>query len=339
MLPVAVLVGCSSANASPPAWEFLGEQHFAPGYTSAGTTVGGLSGISFDPVTQVYYVVSDDRSEHNPARFYTVRIDVGGPDVAFAAVHDWLRPDGQVFAPLDFEAPVVPPDPEGIAFDSRRQVLYWSSEGERITDGPSLDPWVRIATLDGAYVGEFEPPPDWGMSVDGHGPRRNLGPEGLALSPDGSTLFAGLEEPTYDDAALTRVTAFDIVTRKPFAQYGYQLDAPSAGEGATNGLSEVLALDSRTLLILERGYGTHVAARIYRVEIGGATNILGSGSDGAVPMTKTLVADLTGMVRPLDNVEGMTLGPTLPDGRQSVILVSDDNFNPDQITQFLLFAM
>jgi len=39
------------------------------------------------------------------------------------------------------------------------------------------------------------------------------------------------------------------------------------------------------------------------------------------------------------NVEGITLGPTLPDGRQSAVLVSDNNFSPSQLTQFLLFAM
>ncbi|MGV0803164.1 esterase-like activity of phytase family protein, partial [Mycolicibacterium elephantis] len=40
-----------------------------------------------------------------------------------------------------------------------------------------------------------------------------------------------------------------------------------------------------------------------------------------------------------DNIEGITLGPTLPDGRQSVVLVSDDNFSADQFTQFLAFAL
>ena len=35
----------------------------------------------------------------------------------------------------------------------------------------------------------------------------------------------------------------------------------------------------------------------------------------------------------------MVLGPRLPDGRQSLILVSDNNFAPTQFTQFLLFAI
>ena len=58
-------------------------------------------------------------------------------------------------------------------------------------------------------------------------------------------------------------------------------------------------------------------------------------------MTKTLLADLSATpgLAPLDNIEGITLGPELPDGRQSVVMVSDDNFSPTQITQFLAFAM
>ncbi len=58
-------------------------------------------------------------------------------------------------------------------------------------------------------------------------------------------------------------------------------------------------------------------------------------------MTKDLVADLSTVpqVHTLDNVEGITLGPKLADGRQSVVLVSDDNFSPQQITQFLAFAL
>ena len=42
---------------------------------------------------------------------------------------------------------------------------------------------------------------------------------------------------------------------------------------------------------------------------------------------------------PLDNVEGITLGPKLPDGRKSLLLVSDNNFAASQFTQFLLFAI
>jgi len=42
-----------------------------------------------------------------------------------------------------------------------------------------------------------------------------------------------------------------------------------------------------------------------------------------------------GLPAGLDNVEGMTFGPKLPNGQQSLILVSDNNFSATQFTQFI----
>jgi hypothetical protein len=41
----------------------------------------------------------------------------------------------------------------------------------------------------------------------------------------------------------------------------------------------------------------------------------------------------------LDNVEGMTLGPVLPNGQQSLVLASDNNFSATQFTQILAFGL
>ena len=41
-------------------------------------------------------------------------------------------------------------------------------------------------------------------------------------------------------------------------------------------------------------------------------------------MRKPLLHDLRSLGIPLDNVEGMTIGPQLPDGRSSLVLVSDN---------------
>jgi hypothetical protein len=40
-----------------------------------------------------------------------------------------------------------------------------------------------------------------------------------------------------------------------------------------------------------------------------------------------------------DNLEGLTLGPKLADGHTALVAVSDDNFNPEQRGQFLLFEI
>ena len=41
----------------------------------------------------------------------------------------------------------------------------------------------------------------------------------------------------------------------------------------------------------------------------------------------------------IDNIEGVTFGPNLPDGHRTLLFVSDNNFSLLQKTQFLLFEI
>ncbi len=355
------LAGCTSvhppAPSHTPMLTYLGQSQIPFDAIFDGTVIGGLSALSYDAGRQLYYVISDDRSQKNPARFYTVQLslsDKGIDQVTVTGTHPLLDQSGQPFRPLTLDAtpPVVPPDPEGIAFDFGRQRLYWSSEGERLTAGPVLlDPWVRAAGLDGAYLGQFTLPPDLAMSAQRTGPRRNLALEGLALTPDGQSLFAAMEDPGYNDGpasddghgVLTRVTKFDVATGAPTAQYAYPMEPP-APPADLNGVSDLVALSDTTFLVIERSDSAAPTVRIYRAEIGAATDVSSITSmnhAALIPMSKSLAVDLSATpgLSPLDNVEGITLGPKLPDGRQSVVLVSDNNFSPRQVTQFLLFAM
>jgi len=45
-----------------------------------------------------------------------------------------------------------------------------------------------------------------------------------------------------------------------------------------------------------------------------------------------------GSVLALDNIEGITFGPMV-DGKRTLILVSDNNFNPAQFTQFIALTI
>jgi hypothetical protein len=359
------LAGCrpSAVARAEPSLTYLGQARIGHGATFEGTVIGGLSAISYDAGRQCYYVISDDRSAKNPARFYTLRLslsDNGISDVTFTGTHPLRDESGRAFAPLALDASpmVVPPDPEGIAFDPARQRLYWSSEGERLTGARpvSADPWIRIAGLDGGYLGRFTLPPGLSMSSAGNaGPRRNKALEGLTLTPDGAFVFAAMEQPGYNDGdppgrahgALTRITKFDVDTAAPVAQYAYPLE-PATAPADSNGATDLVALSDTTFLVIERAEGSPPAVRVFRAEIGAATDVLAVSSlvdRPVVPMTKTLAADLSATagrgprIRPLDNIEGVTLGPRLPDGRQAVVFVSDDNFSAGQVTQFLLFAM
>ena len=91
-------------------------------------------------------------------------------------------------------------------------------------------------------------------------------------------------------------------------------------------------------------HGTGNEIKLYEVALPGATDVDGVASLAPVlgsirPAQKTLLFDLGTLGIPLDNVEGMTFGPDLPDGRRSLIMVSDNNFAGTQFTQFLLFAV
>jgi len=67
--------------------DILGEAGFPAGAVFAGTCIGGLSGLAYDPDRQFYYALSDDRSEHQPARFYTLTIDLAGGACAGLAAY------------------------------------------------------------------------------------------------------------------------------------------------------------------------------------------------------------------------------------------------------------
>jgi len=112
------------------------------------------------------------------------------------------------------------------------------------------------------------------------------------------------------------------------------------------GLSELMTLDQGGhFLSLERSTGLKGAsACLFQVAIGGATDISGISSlpetpNGIAPVRKQLLLDLADLGLHLEDLEGMTLGPQLPDGSRSLLLVSDNNFKEGVDTQFLLFRL
>jgi predicted extracellular nuclease len=103
-----------------------------------------------------------------------------------------------------------------------------------------------------------------------------------------------------------------------------------------------------TLVALERSFAVGVGyqIRIYAVTLAGATDLRGVeaatavSSSARVPACKRLLFDLGSLGLELPNVEGITFGPLLPDGRRTLVLVSDNNFGRDrQPTQVFAFAV
>ncbi|GAA3385057.1 esterase-like activity of phytase family protein [Cryptosporangium minutisporangium] len=361
LLGLLATVGCSPTATDPasapsaapkPGLTFLGATTLPRASQVEATTVGGLSGISRDPRTGTYYLISDDRSERDPARFYTATVTVTADDVQarLTGTKPLRRADGSTFPSL--ASGEVPPDPEGIAVDPRSRNLYWVDEGERsdFLENPS----VRVATPTGKFVRELEIPQS--LRIDsGTGPRRNQALEGVSFTPDGRQLFTAMEEPLRQDGpnptaeagAPTRITRYDA--GRLAAQYLYPLEPLFAeprepDSAATNGLSDLVALGDGRFLMIERAAvpdRLRIGVRIYLAEVGRATDVLGRDSvRGATPMTKTLLLDLDDApgLR-VDNFEGATLGPELPDGRRTLLLVSDDNFHWALTSQIAAFAL
>ena len=155
-----------------------------------------------------------------------------------------------------------------------------------------------------------------------------------------------------------RFTLFDLASGQAIAQRAYVPEAiPQAPRlpltYADNGVSEILMLDAERMLVLERAYmaGIGNALRLFRVDLASGSDTLALEtllSGQFTPVRKTLVADLSAYLGPglakLDNTECLAWGPMLPaaDGqspRRTLVLLSDDNFNPLQATQFVAFAV
>lgn len=164
-----------------------------------------------------------------------------------------------------------------------------------------------------------------------------------------------------DGSLLIRLQSFDA-DFQPQGTYAYLTDRPLKNASDLRnyafGVSELLALDDGSLLVLEREFavphnklGATVVCKIYRVKpeppsifpVEGsfeAQTLPHGGSQRGLPsaqtlphrgswrgLPKTLVAQwtsrLTLLGRSLANYEGMCLGPTLADGSQTVVLVAD----------------
>ncbi|UOQ53546.1 esterase-like activity of phytase family protein [Hymenobacter cellulosivorans] len=360
----------TAAPTSVASLRFIGEAKVPFRQDYSGTTLGGFSGIDYRPDNNSYYLMCDDPSNLQPVRFYTAALafdEKSFSGVTFTSVTTLKRPDGTTFPRAGADATAIygTIDPEGIRYDAATGHILWSSEGVRnlspTLPGPvTNDPFLREANLDGSHVAQFGLPALFQVKATENGTRSNGSYEGLSVSPGGRFVFTAQEEPIYEDGpraafgvpATTRIVKYDKATRQVVGQYAYRLDAVHkapvpATEFQLNGIVEVLALSETKLLVMERSFAVGATpdyvVKIHEVDLAAATDVSSlNGLQGAsyTPVTKRLVLDLatTGIAR-VDNLEGMTFGPRLPNGHFSLIMVSDDNFAMSQITQFLAFEV
>jgi predicted extracellular nuclease len=339
--------------ASDPSIELVAEATLPGDLEIDRTLVGGLSGLTYDPVCDLFYAISDDRGSIDPPRFYTLKIRFDGDAAEVAVLGATLLrdADGAPFARGSL-------DPEGLAL-APDGALFVASEGE---PHRGIPPLVARFMLDGSLVAGLKLPEHYLPNSEGTwGVRDNLAFEGLGMSPDGSRLVVATENALLQDGPAAdldhgspaRLLVLEPTTGLPIAEYLYEVGAvpdmphPSTAL-STNGISEILALDNNRLLIVERSFSAGVGnrVRIYLVDLEGASNIKDIDSlrdtSGSQPVAaaKILLADLGMLGIEPDNIEGMALGPALPDGRRLLVLASDNNFQPlVQRNQVVLLAI
>jgi hypothetical protein len=183
------------------------------------------------------------------------------------------------------------------------------------------------------------------ISGNGYGRTANKGMEGLAITPDGTTLVGIMQNALIQDAnqgqtKLLRIVTFDIATGTATHQYAYKLTTGS-------GVSEILALNSQEFLVDERdgkGRGdTPVSSnakvkQLFKISLANATDV--SGMDGKTAANhaigKTLFLDVVDLLHnkngiALDNIpakiEGISFGPDVKQGKINVhtLWIANDN--------------
>lgn len=356
---IFIASSCTSQTQNSIQIEPLGQVVIPYNQQFEGTPIGGLSGLTYDPASELFYVVSDDRSELADARFYSFRLQLtgdrklGDEGIRWHDVHFLQTPQGG-----HYQLGTV--DPEGIAVGPD-SLMYVTSEGGREGGVP---PFINAYRKDGAFERDLMLPPAYwasqGSERTTRGVRNNLAFESLTITPDGKTLYSATENALKQDgpvadtlsASPSRIIVYNRTSGDVLHEYRYNvekvfLEPGPHGPFAVNGLSELLALNNDgRLLALDRNYvqgqGNHI--RLYEVQTAGATDIKEVDNmnqyDGTItPVSKTLIADLSDYDIIIDNYEGMTLGPALPGGGRLLLLVSDNNFSDEQQTVFTAFRI
>ncbi len=231
--------------------------------------------------------------------------------------------------------------------------LWVGTEGEAHR---GVAPRILGFRLDGALISELEIPPAY-LPGEDRGVRSNHGFEGLSVSPDGSRIIAAVESALVQDGrnadlehgTVVRLLIFDPGTRRAVAERAYRVepvpDEPKPSDAYRSiGVSEILALDENRVLVLERSFSAGVGntVRLFLADLTSGDDVTGVASLPADlnPVHKRLIADLADLGIDPDNLEGLSFGPVLDDGRATLVLVADNNFQPEeQSNQMLVLAV
>jgi Esterase-like activity of phytase len=177
----------------------------------------------------------------------------------------------------------------------------------------------------------------------------NKGMEGLAITPDGSTLVGFMQSPLIQDGGdggrANRIVTIDIATS---TTHEYAYDNYLASTSKAYNSSEILALNSHQFLVLERdgkgkGDGSKaVVKQLWSIDISAAADVSTlSGQDSLLKYaaSKTLFLDIAAELKSkgiLDSLipaklEGIAFGADINDAgvvKHTLYLANDNDFVP-----------
>lgn len=259
-------------------------------------------------------------------------------------------------------------------FDPRRSSLDSGNgrldpEGIRVApDGVSVfisdeyGPYVyQFDRLSGQRLRAFRLPENFGVAKPGatgdseisgnaSGRVANKGMEGLAISPDGSTLYGIMQSPLLQDGGTSspyvRIARIDLHSGT-VRQYAYALtNTGTAAKPKYGSVSEILAVNGHEFLVDERdgkGLGDDSSAafkRIYHIDLEGAAEVgalSGAANLAGKAVGKTLFLDLVAAFQSAGiagpdipaKIEGMAFGPSIQHGgraRHTLFIATDNDF-------------
>lgn len=327
---------------APVTFEYLGEAVLPGSLEVEGTLVGGLSGLYWKDGR--IWMVSDDRGKFGDPRVYTGTLEfaAGVPKIAVTGVTRFgFSSEARKAIPvIDAEALV----PWGASW-----IVSSEGDGNR---KPRLGPSFLVFDETFRYLRELPMPVEFVPEKTGRqkkGVHNNFAFEGVALSPDGSRLWAVPERPLVQDVkdesetAPLRMVRLSLPEGKVVDRWDYFLEPRSntdVGIEVIRGVSDLLAVDAEKIWVLERG-----------LRFAGVNGLVGTGAIYAVEtgvaggLRKTLLLDVEAESKSrrkdkfLRNPEALAWGPTLPDGRRVLILMSDNNLSKKEDTEFLFWAV
>jgi hypothetical protein len=218
-------------------------------------------------------------------------------------------------------------DPEGLAIAPNGNFYISDEYGPSVYEFKPNGAFVRAFTTPANLIPKAGNTPNYldGRPTITAGRQDNRGFEGLTMSPDGSKLYAMLQDPLVNEGASNdgrrsqnlRLVEFDTKTGESTAQYVYQLesladinnripgttdDFTATQQGRSIGISAITALNDKEFLVLERdnrgigvddptGKNPIGSKRAYKISLTDATDVSQTSLAG--------INDLPGGVKPV----------------------------------------